>query len=180
MKRTRVLLFGVVVLGAGCVSAQAELPEIEVTEPSISFPAYPVAADETTVTVSFPINAAKLGSSTKAENQQAISALQMHDILLVPTAGVSSLGFIRHLTVTASPASVSGPATLIVDYERPASDAQAELHAMPTAPVDLLPLWRPKSAAARTVHVALTVTGVLPSTTWAVEGRFILSATLHN
>jgi hypothetical protein len=179
MRGLLVLLFGLTVL-PGCVSAEADLPEIEITQPNIQFQAYPVVGIETTVTVSFPVNAGRLGASTNSVNQQAIKELRMRDVLLVPSVGVDNLGFVRHLRVTAAAASDSGPGTLIIDYERPSVGTQTSLHATPATPVDLLPLWRPMSAADRTVNLTLSVTGLLPATAWAVEGHFILSAKLHN
>lgn len=132
------------------------------------------------MSVWFPINAANLGSSTVSANQEAIDELQMRDVVLVPTVGVDDLSFVRHLRVTAAAASEPQTTTLIADYERPVAPDQAVLRATPAVPVDLLPLWRPKSTTDRTVRVALTVTGVLPATAWAIDGHFILSATLHN
>lgn len=177
------LALGPSVLG-GCTNVEATLPEIEVTQPNIRFEAFaypPGLLSEPTLSVPFELSTAKLGASTKEENQKQIRELAIFNVVLVPRGGVDNLAFVRRLLVTARAPGDPASSIRILDYERPEDGPLTRnLRAPPPAPVDILPLWRPKPDQERKVFVTLVVTGELPEVPWTIDAVFSLLARLES
>jgi hypothetical protein len=174
-------------LPAGCVlSAEAELADVEVASKGIEIPAAPAEADrdDTSVTVSFKQKPNRAGLAK--ENFHDVRVLGMG---LVANAGITDLGFLRtlHVTATTSEAAAAGQAPVeIVRYTRPAASRSGEAGAADGGtkvgpslaisadpPPDITALWQSSE-----MDFTLEVSGRLPPVAWTADVGLRLGAKL--
>jgi hypothetical protein len=165
-------------LALGCVpSVEIDAPDIEITQPNLSFPAAPAGAGQS-VTALFSFSIAKLGAASKPDggSLKNIKRMQITQVVLKADSGIEDFSFLDRLTVDAANlgyATQSGPGQpviRIVDYQAPDVASGAVLQLPLSPPVDMLPLWGHTS-----VYVTVTATGTLPTVAWSMDVVFSLS-----
>jgi hypothetical protein len=181
---------------AGCVlSAEADLADVEVATKGIVIPAAPPEADsdDTSVTVLFKQKPNRAGLAK--DNFRDVRVLGM---ALVANSGISDLGFLRalHVTATTKEEMAAGhPPVEIVRYTRPPgtpvpaittasaapaapsdggiSAVGANLAITANPPSDITALWRSSE-----IDFTLEVSGRLPPVAWTADVGLRLGATL--
>jgi hypothetical protein len=181
----RLLAMGLAIAFAGCSPVvEAEFSDIEVTRPGIQILGVG-ASSQQSVTFTFPIDSGSLGSSTKPEVKQGITAVQLHRLSLTATSGVSDLSFIQSLHALAcvpinKSTTVSARQVEIADCVRqPDPPASATFEVPIPEPVDLLPLLRPSSTEPNRILVIVNLGGVAPTVAWTVDISMSLSLKLR-
>jgi hypothetical protein len=161
-------------LASGCaLSAEGELPEVEVTQRDIAIPGAPLDADggEVTLPVTFRQQPPRLGLEGATFSRVEILGMQ-----IAATGGVTDLSFLRRLRVTAtSPkAEAARRAPIeVVNYQRAEGDIGATL-ALPTGPpADVTELWQDSS-----MLFTLEITGQLPTVAWSADVGLSFGATV--
>jgi hypothetical protein len=160
--------------GACALSAEGDLPEVEVTERDIAIPAAPLDADggEVTLTVGFRQAPVQLGLEGAKFSRVEILGLQ-----IAATGGVSELTFLRRLrvTVTSPEASAAGRAPIeAVRYQRAAEDEVGATLLVPSRPAaDVTELWKGSA-----LLFALEFTGQLPTVAWSADVGLSFGATI--
>jgi hypothetical protein len=152
----------------GCAQVEAEVPAVEVTQKGVAF--YGVtgapAAGEVSGTQSFTLSSDNL-SWIKDLN----SKVYLTEIDLQATSGVADLGFIHYARVTMADADAPGTAIELVDYTQPDNYTPNPVLAAKTPyPIDLGLVW-----TAKRILITMTVAGVLPEQSWAVDVTLHLS-----
>jgi hypothetical protein len=181
---------------AGCVlSAEADLADVEVATKGIVIPAAPPEADsdDTSVTVLFKQKPNRAGLAK--DNFRDVRVLGM---ALVANSGISDLGFLRalHVTATTKEEMAAGhPPVEIVRYTRPPGTPVPAITTASTAPAapsdggvsavganlaitanppsDITALWRSSE-----IDFTLEVSGRLPPVAWTADVGLRLGATL--
>jgi hypothetical protein len=189
-------LLGLAAAGlAGCVlSAEADLADVEVATKGIMIPAAPAEADsdDTSVTVLFKQKPNRAGLAK--DNFRDVRVLGM---ALVANSGISDLGFLRalHVTATTKEEIAAGhPPVEIVRYTRPvgtpvpapittasaapgvdggAAAVGANLAITADPPADITALWLSSE-----IDFTLEVSGRLPPVAWTADVGLRLGATL--
>jgi hypothetical protein len=148
--------------GACSFSAEADLPEVDVTQHGVVVPGVPIPkwAGDVSVTSSFTFS-----SSNTAWAKRMNSQISVRQVTVTATGGVPNLDFVNsvHLTMTSS--TDAEATTEIADYDRSEAAPSSSVIAvsMPT-PIDITTVW----TADQTV-VALAVAGQLPEQDWTVD-----------
>jgi hypothetical protein len=148
--------------GACSFSAEADIPEVDVTQHGVTIPGVPRAkgTGDVWVTSSFTFS-----SSNTAWAKRMNSAIYVSQATVAATAGVPNLDFIKSVHLTMADFADSEATTEIVSYDRcdqaPSSSVIAV--SMPT-PIDITTLW----SADQTV-IELAVDGQLPEQDWTVD-----------
>jgi hypothetical protein len=164
----------------GCTpSVTVDAPDIEVTQPNLSFPAAPVGAPpNTTVTGQFMLSSNKLGAAggPDAGAFKNIERLDLIRLAFAADTGIQDFSFLTHLTVTATnPDSLrivacrNRPVVPILDYDVPPGTG-AVLAIPMSPPVDLRSLW-----ACPSLSVTVQATGDPPQFDWSLDVVFSLS-----
>jgi hypothetical protein len=174
---SRAITFGLAaaLAASGCaLSAEGELPEVEVTERDIAIPAAPTEADGTEVTlaVGFRQQPARIGLQGATFSRVEILGLQ-----IAATGGVTDLAFLRRLIVTAtSPrAATAGRKPIeVARYER-ADDAEVgpTLTLVTRPAADVTELWKDTA-----LQFTLEITGLLPTVAWSADVGMSFGATI--
>jgi hypothetical protein len=166
---------GAVALASGCaLSAEGELPEVEVTQRDIAIPGAPLDADggEVTLPVTFRQQPTRLGLQGATFSRVEILGIQ-----IAATGGVTDLSFLRRLRVTAtSPrAEAARRAPIeVVDYDRDAATEVGATLVLPSRPpADVTELWQDSS-----MLFTLEITGQLPTMAWSADVGMSFGATI--
>jgi len=159
----------------GCVlSAEGDLPDVEVTQRDIEIPAAPPEADGTDIllAVSFEQKPPRAGI-----NRDAFSDVHVTRVFLSAQSGVSELSFLKSLRVlaTTAEAEAAGFAPIeIGNYQQPAGGGGGTfIELISDPPIDVTELWRSKR-----VKFTLEVFGRLPPVAWTANIGINLGATL--
>jgi hypothetical protein len=157
-------------VSAGCVSAEGELADVDVTYGSLVFPGAGAAAGrEGTGSVPFRQKPPRLGLP-----KTAFESVRVLSITVTPTGGVSDLTFIRSARILAT-ADGGDEAIEIGRYERADdTDVMPVLVMTNVAPVDVTSLW-----TATAITFTVEVTGVLPAAAWSADLVIKLDARLR-
>ena len=156
-------------LVGGCVSIQADVPDVQVTQTDLKFDGVPLAnlVGDVSMSRSFSQKHKKLDLPAGIDSQ--VKAL---GVALVAKSGVQDFSFIHNLRVTMTD-DVHQPVQ-IIDYQQPAGAPPAATLEMVSAnPVNTLDQWKTDSATF-TVDVA----GTLPSQPWTVDLRIDFAGTI--
>jgi hypothetical protein len=160
---------------AGCaLSAEGELPEVEVTEHDIAIPAAPLDADggDVSLAVVFRQKPARLGLEGASFSQVRILGLQ-----IAATGGVTDLSFLHRLRVlaTSPQAQTMGRAPVeAVRYQRAEGGEAGPILTLPSEPpADVTELWRGSD-----LIFTLEITGQLPTVAWSADVGLRFGATI--
>jgi hypothetical protein len=177
-------LAGPLVLGCA-PSVTIDAPDIEVTQPNLSFPAPPVGA-QGTVEDTFLLSSNKLGAAggPDAGASKRIQRLDLIRLAFTADTGIQDFTFLTHLTVTAKyppggrvVACHDLAEVTILDYDVPPGTG-AVLAIPMSPPVDLRSLW-----ACPSLSVTVQATGTAPvvatgtplQDNWSMDVVFSLS-----
>ena len=143
------------------VSAEADVPDIEITEHDVSFVGIPHAtalgdlSTETSFTESRPISLPKGIDST-------VEAVKVE---LVAKTGISSFDFLSTLRVTMAPQDGSTPAVELINYQKGGTTVVGSTLTIPAVnPVNILDEWKTDSAT-----FTVQISGTLPAQDWTVD-----------
>ena len=151
-----------VLAGACSFSAEADIPEVDVTQHGVVVPGVPTHewAGDVSVTSSFTYS-----SSNTAWAKRMNSQVSVRQVTVTAAAGVPNLDFVKSAHLTMADSTNLETTTEIANYDR--SDAAPSSSvvevSMPT-PVDITALW----SADQTV-IELAVAGQLPEQDWTVD-----------
>jgi hypothetical protein len=168
------LLVGLAFASGCALSAEGELPEVEVTERDIAIPAAPPEADggEVSLAVPFRQRPARVGLEGASFSRVHILGIQ-----IAASGGVSDLTFLHRLRITAtSPmAAAAGRAPIeVVRYQRdPSAEVGATLTLPTQPPADVTELWQDSA-----LLFTLEITGILPTVAWAADVGMSFGATI--
>jgi hypothetical protein len=182
------LMIGGCLTSACVLSAEAELADVEVASKGIAIPAAPAEADsdDTSVTVQFRQKPNRAGLA-----KDSFQDVRVLGLSLVANSGITDLGFLRtlHVTATTKEATAAGKKPVeIVRYTRaaagkPGVDAGATVASVapvgPTLaiaadpPADITELWRGAE-----MEFTLAVAGRLPPVAWTADVGLRIGATL--
>ncbi len=159
----------------GCViAAEAELPDVEVTNHGIAIPAAPAEADgnEVSLSVSYRQKPNRAGLP-----KDAFESVRILSVRVGASTGLADLNFLRALRITATTKEneAAGRAPIeIARYSRPAKPATGTALEMPSnPPPDVTALWKSSE-----VIFTLDVTGQLPTVAWTADVALRVGATL--
>ena len=190
--RSVILLAGLAT--SACVlSAEAELADVEVASKGIAIPAAPAEADsdDVSLTVQFKQKPNRAGLA-----KDSFSDVRVLGMALVANSGITDLGFLRalHVTATTKEATAAGHAPVeIVRYTRPAAAHGGDAGGAPgvdggsstahivgpnlaitaNPPADITELWRGAE-----IEFTLEVAGRLPPVAWNADIGLRIGATL--
>jgi hypothetical protein len=175
VRRRIAVVVAALALGPGCIlSAEGELPDVEVTERDVAIPAAPLEADgsDVAIAVSFRQKPARAGLAKS--NFADVRVLSVH---LTAKSGVSDLGFVKGLRVvaTSSEAAAMGLAPVeIARYERNGGGAGGPMLSIPSnPPADVTQLWRSSE-----IVFTMQAVGQMPTTAWTADVGMHFGATL--
>jgi hypothetical protein len=169
------VLAALTALAGGCaLSAEGELPEVEVTQHDLAIPAAPLDADggEVSLAVTFHQKPTRLGLEGAT-----FSRVQIQGIQIAATGGITDLVFLSKLRITAtSPqAQTQGAKPVeVARYERAdATEVGARLELVTTPPADVTQLW-----TGTDLLFTLEITGQLPTVPWSADVGLRFGATV--
>jgi hypothetical protein len=169
------LVLSTLVLAGGCVlSAEGELPDVEVTEHDVAIPAAPAnpRGGDVAVTVSFAQKPARAGL-----NRRSFSEVRVLGVEVSARTGVPDLSFLTSLRLSATSAEAQAagkPPVELGRYQRTESGAAgAKLVMAHPAPPDVTELWR----SAELVFT-LEAAGRMPNVAWTADIGLRFEATL--
>lgn len=148
--------------GACSFSAEADLPEVDVTQHGVVVPGLPIPkwVGDVSVTSSFMFS-----SSNTAWAKRMNSQIGVRQVTVTATGGVPNLDFVKSAHLTMADATNLETTTDVANYDR--SDAAPSSSvievSMPT-PIDITTMW----SADQTV-IELAVAGQLPEQDWTVD-----------
>lgn len=144
----------------GCLSVEAEIPEVEITHRDLMFEGAPIEIPgEIAVTKSFSQEHGKLEFPEGLESEVKTLA-----VTLKATSGVSDLSFIRYLRISMS-AGAEHPAIELGTYDADTdASSGAEITLKTLNPVNVLDAWKTESAT-----FTLEVAGSLPTRSWTAD-----------
>jgi hypothetical protein len=164
-------------LASGCVlSAEGELPDVQVTQHDVSIPAAPsiaaAAAESVPVTVSFSQKPSRAGL-----NRSAFSQVRVLGVEVSAKSGVPDLSFVTSLRLwaTSPEAQDAGEAPVeIGNFDRAEQGAAgAQLTIDNANPPDVTDLWK-----ASELVFTLTARGRMPDVAWTADIGLRFEATL--
>ena len=160
---------------SGCLlSAEGELPDVEVTEKDVAIPAAPLEADgsDVAIAVSFKQKPARVGLP-----KDSFTDVRVLGVTVTAKSGVGDLGFLKVLRVTAtSPeAAAAGFAPVeIALFQRSSDQAGGPVLVIPTdPPADITQLWQSNE-----VVFTLQAIGQMPTMAWTADIGLRFGATL--
>lgn len=161
------LLTLVILAGAGLsactVSAEADIPDVEVTQHDLTFTGFPGAAalSEMSTELSFTQDRPALDLPKGLET--TVKAVKVD---LRARKGITSFDFLRTLRVTMAPSDGSAEAVAIIDYQQPATGpATGDTLSIPSRnPVNLLDQWKSDQAV-----ITVQLSGALPEQDWSLD-----------
>ncbi len=167
-------LLGLALLAGCALSAEGELPEVEVTERDLAIPAAPAEADgnEVSLAVSFRQQPARVGLQGASFSKVRVLGVQ-----IATTGGLDDLSFLRRLRITATSPKAEAAREAPIEvaaYER-SDDAEvgATLTLTTDPPVDVTELWKDAS-----LLFTLHITGELPTVAWSADVGMSFAATI--
>jgi hypothetical protein len=157
---------------AGCVSVDAEIPDVEVTQKNLAFDGVPVGSAlgdvSMTKTFSQEHDALDLPEGLNPE----VKALA---VSLTAKSGIKDFGFVRYLRMTMSDTSDNSNALELINYERDDSAPTSNVLNMTAAnPVNALDKWKTKSAL-----FTIEVAGTLPDNDWTADVTIRFAGNIH-
>jgi hypothetical protein len=157
---------------AGCVSVDAEIPDVEVTQKDLAFAGVPVGSAlgdvSMTRTFSQEHDALDLPEGLNPE----VKALA---VSLTAKSGIKDFSFVRYLRMTMSDASDNSNAVELINYERDDSAPPSSVLNMTAAnPVNALDKWKTKSAV-----FTIDIAGTLPDNDWTADVTVRFAGTIH-
>jgi hypothetical protein len=161
-KRDSVLLVGAFLAAAagGCISVEADIPDVEVTQLDLAFDGVPLAAliGDVSVSRNFSQKHKKLDLPEGLDSE--VKALS---VTMLAKSGVTDFSFIHNLRLTMTD-DVHQPVTLI-EYQQAPGEAPSGVLTMKSAnPVNTLEQWKTDSAT-----FTIDVAGTLPDKAWTVD-----------
>ena len=150
-------------LASGCyLSAEADVPEVEITQHGLGMPGVPASKliGDVSVTSSFTFS-----PSNTAWAKRMNSQVFVHRATVTATSGLANLDFIKSARLAMTDPAISESTIEIISYdqcENAQSSSIIEV-SMPT-PIDITPLW-----AADDTIVELQMAGRLPEKSWTVD-----------
>jgi hypothetical protein len=175
--RFAVALAAASALVSGCVlSAEGELPDVEVTERDVAIPAAPLEALEAgrdvAIAVSFRQKPARAGLA-----KSSFSEVRVLSVQIAAKSGVADLAFLKSLRViaTSPEATNMGLAPVeIARYERSdGSGGGTTLNIPSNPPADVTHLWRSTE-----IVFTLQAVGQMPTMAWTADVGMHFGATL--
>jgi hypothetical protein len=163
------VLAGVAASGSGCLTVEAELAEVEITQRGVVFTGVsPIGGGDTAMTKTYAQDHSALDLPPEFSTE-----LKTLGVTLTATSGVVDLSFIHYLRVSMSAA---GPeeAIDIAEYEPgPGASVGNQLSLTTRNPIDVLDAWQGDTAT-----FTLEIAGTLPPHDWTgdVTVRFSGSA----
>jgi hypothetical protein len=163
-------------LGSGCVlSAEGELPDVEVTTRDVAIPAAPLEALEAgrdvAIAVSFRQKPERAGLSKSNFAQVRVLSVQV-----TAKSGVSDLAFLRSLRVVATSPEATNMGLAPVEiarYERNGAAGGTTLSIPSDPPADITQLWRSSE-----IVFTLQAVGQMPTVAWTADVGLHVGATL--
>jgi hypothetical protein len=157
---------------AGCVSVDAEIPDVEVTQKDLTFDGIPVGGGlgdvSMTRTFSQEHDALDLPEGLNPE----VKALA---VSLTAKSGIKDLNFVRYLRLTMSDTSDNSNAVELINYERDDSAPPSNVLNMTAAnPVNALEKWKTKSAL-----FTIDIAGTLPDNDWTADVTIRFAGNIH-
>lgn len=157
-------MIAVPALLAGCVlSAEGEIPEVEVVQENVAFPGAPRAGEES---LTIPVTQSVPRFQISSDNFDQVT---VQEVSIAARSGVTDLSFIRTLRISVNTAQGHArgePGIGIAQYERAAgAPPVGPTLVIPSAPpADVVRVWQ-----ARTVVVVTEFVGDLPAQAWSAD-----------
>jgi hypothetical protein len=171
-----VTLAWLALLASGCaLSATGELPDVEVVQHDVSFPAARLDGDgnDVAIAISFAQKPPRLGLP-----KAALAQVIVLGVGVTAKTGVTDLSFVHgmRLTLTSTEALAAGlPPIEIGRYQRVDGAEVGPMLLVPSdPPVDVAEVWRGTQ-----VIFGAEVVGQLPTTAWTADVSFRFSARLE-
>jgi len=157
---------------AGCVSVDAEIPDVEVTQKDLAFDGVPIGSAlgdvSMTRTFSQEHDALDLPQGLNPE----VKALA---VSLTAKSGIKDFSFVRYLRMTMSDTSDNSNAVELINYERDDSAPPSNVLKMTAAnPVNALDKWKTKSAL-----FTIDIAGTLPDNAWTADVTIRFAGNIH-
>jgi len=147
--------------GACSFSAEADIPDVEITQNAVKMPGVSAkATGDISVSSRFSFT-----SSNSAWAKRLNSEVFVHRVTVAAGGGLSSLDFVAFARLTMADSASEGEPTEIINYDRcDQAPSSSVVDVSPQAPVDITQIW----SAAQTV-VELQMAGHLPEQDWTVS-----------
>ena len=157
---------------AGCISVDAEIPDVEVTQKDLAFAGVPIGSAlgdvSMTQTFSQEHDALDLPQGLNPE----VKALA---VSLTAKSGIKDFSFVRYLRMTMSDTADNTNALELINYERDDSaPASNVLNVTAANPVNALDKWKTKSAL-----FTIEVAGTLPDNNWTADVTIRFGGNIH-
>jgi hypothetical protein len=157
------LLAATLALGSGaCLSVEADVPDVEVTQHGLAFAGIPLAnrTGDVSTDLTFTQSLPDLGLPKGID-----SSVKAVKIDLVATSGIESFDFLRSLRVTMSPKDSTAAPVELVAYEKADGATVGSILTIPSLnPVNILDQWKADSAT-----FDIQVAGALPEQAWTID-----------
>ena len=148
--------------GACSFSAEADIPEVDVTQHGVTIPGVARAkgTGDVWVTSSFTFS-----SSNTAWAKRMNSEIFLHQVTVTATDGVPNLDFIKSARLTMADSANSEATTEIVSYDRcDEAPSSSTIEVSMPEPIDITPLW-----SADQTLIELAMAGQLPEEDWTLD-----------
>lgn len=172
--RPAALLLIALASGNCIISAEGELPDVEVTERDVAIPAAPLEADgsDVAISVTFKQKPARAGLP-----RNAFSDVRVLGVGVTAKSGVSDLSFLKALRVTATSAEATAAGFAPVEiarFERSSTTGGGPTLMIPAdPPADVTALWKSNE-----VVFTLGAIGQMPTTAWTADVGMRFGATV--
>ena len=168
-------LLAIALASGNCIiSAEGELPDVEVTERDVAIPAAPLEADGSDVAISvvFKQKPARVGLP-----KDSFSDVRVLSVGVTAKSGISDLAFLKGLRVTATSAEATAAGFAPVEiarFERNGSSSAGPTLLIPAdPPADVTALWKSTE-----VVFTLAAVGQMPTTAWTADVGMRFGATI--
>jgi hypothetical protein len=172
--RPLALLLGALASGNCIISAEGELPDVEVTERDVAIPAAPLEADGSDVAISVTF---KQKPQRAGLPRDAFSDVRVLGVGVTAKSGVNDLTFLKGLRVTATSAEAMAAGFAPVEiarFERSSGSVGGPSLLIPTdPPADVTALWKSTE-----VVFTLSAVGQMPTTAWTADVGMRFGATV--
>jgi len=148
--------------GACSFSAEADLPEIEITQRGLGMPGVPKGTIPGDISVSGSFT---FSSANTAWAKNLNSEIYVRQVAVAATSGLANMDFIKSARMSMEDPAVSESAIEIASYDR--SDEQPSgsvINISMPDPIDITSLWAAKETVMR-----VQVTGCVPEQKWTVD-----------
>ena len=163
---------GALAVTAGCVSVDADIPDVEVTQKDLTFSGVPVASAVGDVSMSRSFSQEHDALDLPEGLTSEVKALE---VSLTAEKGITDFGFVRYLRLTMSDTSDNSNAVELINYERdPSVPASNVLKMVAANPVNALEKWKTKSAL-----FTIDVAGTLPDQDWIADVTIRFGGKIH-